>query len=75
MKFQKHILYELNITNMQNIFGNCKNFIGEISIPFPNDFVSDISDQIFNTLIHYQISGGQLIITNLKYINFKRTWI
>ena len=55
---------------MQNLFGNCKYFIGEISIPFPNNFVSDTSEQILNTFSHfsYQISGGQLIITNLIMI-------
>ena len=74
IKFQKHILYELNIANMQNIFGNCKYFIGEFSVPFPDNLTCDVSELILNTFTHfsYQISGGQLIITNLKYDNITK---
>ena len=76
IKFQKHIIYECNDNNKNQIQdnNNYKYIIGDATIQFDYTLSTPMDKQILNTFSHfsYQISGGQLLISDFKYDKFKR---
>ena len=73
IKFQKHILYEMDIKNKNKltenfitneIYNNYKYIISEESVPFSTDICNPVEKKTLQSFSHfsYQISGGQLLI-------------
>ena len=72
IKFQRHILYEIEDQNILNSIGlNNKYIISEDSNSIQLMAAALPSKRILQSFSHfsYQISGGQLIITDIKYDN------
>ena len=75
IKFQRHILYELDIENSENsspiddFYMNTKYIISEDSTSIQLNICAIPTKRIFQNFTHfsYQISGGQLFITDLNY--------
>ena len=82
IKFQKHIIYEYNNEikeNNSSIENNSNNnhyklIISDMTTQFDYTLSTPMDNQMLNVFSHfsYQISGGQLIITDLKYDKIKR---
>lgn len=77
IKFQKHIIYENNNKLQDNIKKNdchSKLIISDTTFQFDNNFSMPMDKQMLNAFSHfsYQISGGQLLISDLKYDKIKR---
>ena len=77
IKFQRHCLYELDMQNKNkqsenlindNFCFNTKYIISEQSVPF-QDLSFSMEKRILHAFSHfsYQISGGQLLISNFTY--------
>lgn len=78
-KFNRHIIYEMDKNSENNLKQKgFKNFsrlvLSEISDPFNFTLSSPIGNQILNVFSHfsYQVTSGQLLITNLKYNEEKK---
>ena len=78
IKFQRHVLYEMDMTNINNsdnnfindnFYRNYKYIISEESIPFQLNCSYPLEKRTLQSFSHfsYQISGGQLLIANLNY--------
>ena len=75
IKFKKHILYEIDFSEQNNnyindeFYLNNRFIISEESIPFELNIKSDIDKRTLQAYSHfsYQITGGQMLITNLIY--------
>ena len=72
IKFQRHILYELdsdNSTLLDDFYKNIKYIISEDSIAIQLDTSKIPTKRIFQNFSHfsYQISGGQLFISDIIY--------
>ena len=73
IKFQKHVLYEINKENNNiindNYYLNNKYIISEETVPIQLDISLPMEKRTLQSFSHfsYQISGGQLLITNFKY--------
>ena len=81
IKFKKHTIYqyndkikEINISKDNKNSNHSKYIIGDSTIQFDNTLSTSMDSQILNTFSHfsYQVSGGKLIILNLKYDKVKR---
>ena len=74
IKFQRHILYELDLENIENssiedFYRNTKYIISEDSTSIQLNTCATPTKRIFQNFSHfsYQISGGQLFITDINY--------
>ena len=65
IKFEKHVLYD----NEENNSNNIKYIISEESVPIELNISTTVDNRTLEAFSHfsYQITGGQLIISNLKY--------
>ena len=74
IKFERHILYEIDNDKVNNFankdfFYNYKYIISEESLPIELKLTTIPSGRTFQSFSHfsYQITGGQLLISNFKY--------
>lgn len=72
IKFQRHILYELDLDNstpFDNFYKNIKYIISEDSTAIQLDSGNIPTKRIFQNFSHfsYQISGGQFFISDINY--------
>ena len=69
IKFEKHILYELQTNDNLDFYNNNKFIISEDSTKFSSDNINPMDNRALQAFTHfsYQISGGQLYINILNY--------
>ena len=80
IKFKKHILYEMDSKSVEKLLipenknNYSKYIIADSTIYFDNTLTNPVDNQLLNVFSHfsYQISGGQLLIGEIKYDKIKK---